>query len=91
MNNTTKLKTIFDALEFYHPKHFKVLALRWGIYNGEILTLEEIGKEFGLTRGRIRQIEDEGLKILGRAMIKTLLVETEPISKDEATSSDKEE
>jgi len=41
-----------------------VLELRFGITTGHTHTLEEIGKEFGVTRERIRQIEAKALKKL---------------------------
>ena len=38
-----------------------VLARRWGLHDGQPKTLDEIGREFGVTRERIRQIEMRGL------------------------------
>lgn len=45
-------------------KEQKVLRLRFGIDNGSARTLEEVGKEFGVTRERIRQIEAKALRKL---------------------------
>ena len=42
----------------------KVLELRFGIGDGRARTLEEVGREFGLTRERIRQIESHALSAL---------------------------
>ena len=39
----------------------RILRLRFGLYDGRSYTLEEVGKKFGLTRERIRQIEHEAL------------------------------
>lgn len=43
----------------------KVLFLRFAIFDGTALTLEQVAKQIGLTRERIRQIEQKGLDILG--------------------------
>ncbi len=42
----------------------EVLRLRYGLYNGRALTLEEVGKRFNITRERIRQIEAKALRKL---------------------------
>jgi RNA polymerase primary sigma factor len=42
----------------------RVLQLRFGLQNGRARTLEEVGKEFNVTRERIRQIEAEALRKL---------------------------
>ena len=42
----------------------KVLRLRFGLYDGRTRTLEEVGKEFNVTRERIRQIEAKALRKL---------------------------
>ena len=39
-----------------------ILALRFGLEDGAERTLEEVGKRFGLTRERIRQIQEQALK-----------------------------
>ncbi|MDV3143922.1 MAG: sigma-70 family RNA polymerase sigma factor, partial [Candidatus Phytoplasma australasiaticum] len=46
------------------PREEKVLKLRYGLLNGKIHTLEEIGEKFGVTRERIRQIEAKALRRL---------------------------
>ena len=46
------------------PKHQEVLARRFGLRGFDTYTLEEVGREIGLTRERVRQIQMEGLKRL---------------------------
>ena len=45
-------------------KHADVLARRFGLRGHEMATLEEVGREIGLTRERVRQIQVEALKRL---------------------------
>lgn len=49
-----------DVLSTLTPREEKVLKLRFGIEDGRTRTLEEVGKEFNVTRERIRQIEAKG-------------------------------
>ena len=46
------------------PREEKVLRLRFGIEDGRTRTLEEVGREFNVTRERIRQIEAKALRKL---------------------------
>lgn len=45
------------ALERLSPRAQEIIAMRYGLHDDQIYTLEEVGKMFGLTRERIRQIE----------------------------------
>ncbi|MGE5703931.1 MAG: RNA polymerase sigma factor RpoD/SigA [Clostridia bacterium] len=45
------------ALARLNPRAQEIIAMRYGLYDDQIYTLEEVGKMFGLTRERIRQIE----------------------------------
>lgn len=45
------------ALERLSPRAQEIIAMRYGLYDDQVYTLEEVGKIFGLTRERIRQIE----------------------------------
>ena len=53
-----------DVLNTLAPREKKVLELRFGIVDGRTRTLEEVGKEFNVTRERIRQIEAKALRKL---------------------------
>ncbi len=55
---------LWDMLGSLSERERKVLALRFGLVTGEPRTLEEVGKEFNLTRERIRQIEAKALSKL---------------------------
>ncbi|MGM9529529.1 MAG: RNA polymerase sigma factor RpoD/SigA [Phascolarctobacterium sp.] len=55
---------IEEALSELKPKEQEVLRLRFGLNDGRERTLDEIGKQFGVTRERIRQIEAKALKKL---------------------------
>ena len=50
-----------DVLTSLTPREARILRLRFGLYDGRSYTLEEVGRKFGLTRERIRQIEHEAL------------------------------
>jgi len=55
---------LIDALASLTPREEKVLRLRFGIEDGRSRTLEEVGREFNVTRERIRQIEAKALRKL---------------------------
>ena len=55
---------LVDVLKTLTPREEKVLRLRFGIEDGRTRTLEEVGKEFNVTRERIRQIEAKALRKL---------------------------
>lgn len=55
---------IFKVLDTLKPREEKVLRLRFGLDDGRHRTLEEVGKEFNVTRERIRQIEAKALRKL---------------------------
>ncbi|TEW53462.1 RNA polymerase sigma factor RpoS [Psychromonas sp. RZ22] len=61
--NDMKLR-IVEWLEDLNPKQREVLARRFGLLGYEAATLENVGKEIGLTRERVRQIQVEALKAL---------------------------
>ena len=55
---------LLSVLDTLTPREEKVLRLRYGIDDGKPRTLEEVGKEFNVTRERIRQIEAKALRKL---------------------------
>ena len=61
----TMLRTeVEDILDTLTPRERRVLQLRFGLIDGHQRTLEEVGKRFGVTRERIRQIEAKALRKL---------------------------
>ncbi|WP_319535467.1 RNA polymerase sigma factor RpoS [uncultured Vibrio sp.] len=62
--------SLIQWLEELNPKQKEVLARRFGLLGYEPSTLEEVGREIGLTRERVRQIQVEGLRRLREVLIK---------------------
>lgn len=62
--------SLIHWLEELNPKQKEVLARRFGLLGYEPSTLEEVGREIGLTRERVRQIQVEGLRRLREILIK---------------------
>ncbi len=61
---TLLTEQLMDVLDTLTPREEKVLKLRFGLEDGRTRTLEEVGKEFNVTRERIRQIEAKALRKL---------------------------
>ena len=64
---TTKqlmLENVEEVLSTLTDREAKVLKMRFGLHGAKALTLEEVGREFGVTRERIRQIESKALRKL---------------------------
>jgi RNA polymerase primary sigma factor len=57
-------RQISDALDKLTDRERKIIVLRFGLEDGRFRTLEEVGREFGITRERIRQIEAKALRKL---------------------------
>ena len=63
-SHTLLKETLGNVLDSLTPREEKVLRLRFGLEDGRSRTLEEVGKEFNVTRERIRQIEAKALRKL---------------------------
>jgi RNA polymerase primary sigma factor len=53
-----------EFLQYLSPREQRIIKMRFGLEDGRTHTLEEVGKEFGVTRERIRQIEAKALQKL---------------------------
>ncbi|MBR2464955.1 MAG: RNA polymerase sigma factor RpoD [Clostridia bacterium] len=63
--STNILREVIEReLNTLTPREAHVIKLRFGLYDGRTRTLEEVGKEFDITRERIRQIESKALRKL---------------------------
>ena len=71
--NRLFISTLFkECLHSLSPKEEMVISNRYGLIDGYERTLGDIGREMGITRERVRQIESKGLKKLKRSMRKYL-------------------
>ena len=61
-NRQLKKESVHEMLKFLTPRERKIIEMRFGLSDGIGHTLEEVGKEFGVTRERIRQIEAKVLQ-----------------------------
>jgi RNA polymerase primary sigma factor len=61
-NRQLRKENVHAMLEFLTPRERKIIEMRFGLKDGIGHTLEEVGKEFGVTRERIRQIEAKVLQ-----------------------------
>lgn len=64
LQNTNLIGRLDDWLDTLPEKHSEVLSRRFGLHGYEISTLEQVGREIGLTRERVRQIQVEALRRL---------------------------
>jgi len=70
MQNSNLRKTVMDQLPLLEDRERKIIALRFGLDGKKELTLEEIGKKFKVTRERIRQLQNIGLRKILKAIEK---------------------
>ena len=65
ISNREDLRALRQAMQHcLTEQELQVIRLRYGLYNGRPLTLEEVGQRFNITRERIRQIEAKALRKL---------------------------
>ena len=64
--DNTRRENVQTALEALSEREREVLEMRYGLRGHEARTLEEVGRAFGVTRERVRQIETDTLRKLGR-------------------------
>src|SRR5947199_4310363 len=64
------LGEVEGLLEVLDPREKKIISQRFGLDGGKPKTLEDVGKDFGITRERIRQLQNIALAKLHRALIK---------------------
>jgi len=57
-------ETMKELLSYLDEREAKIIRMRYGLDNGEPMTLKEIGERVNLSRERVRQIENEALKRL---------------------------
>jgi len=58
-----------EVLDTLPPREVRVLQLRYGLLDGKVCTLQEVGRKMGVTRERVRQIEAQALRRLRRPTI----------------------
>ena len=71
LEKKTKAEMLYDMLKTLAPREATILRYRFGLDGGNEKTLEEVGEKFGVTRERIRQIQNMALEKL-RKMIEKL-------------------
>ena len=64
VSNTILHEKIMEVLDSLTPREASVIKLRFGLEDGRVWTLEEVGAKFNITRERIRQIEAKALRKL---------------------------
>lgn len=64
VSQTILHEKIIEALDTLTPRESEVIKMRFGLTDGRVRTLEEVGEEFKITRERIRQIEAKALRKL---------------------------
>lgn len=68
LERKTRVTLLLDFMRQLDEREAGILAMRFGLDGGEGMTLEEIGEQFGVTRERIRQVQNEALTKLRRLL-----------------------
>jgi RNA polymerase primary sigma factor len=63
-------ESLHEALNELPPREVRILQLRYGLFDGQAYTLEEVGRKMGVTRERVRQIEAQALNRLRHPSIR---------------------
>jgi RNA polymerase primary sigma factor len=66
---TDNIKHVYEMLDTMEPREATILRMRFGLDDSEPRTLKEIGETLGLTRERVRQIENEALNRLAKGLM----------------------
>jgi RNA polymerase primary sigma factor len=66
LEDKTKSEMIRDLVSQLDPREATILTRRFGLEGNDEETLEEVGEDFGVTRERIRQIQEQALRKLRR-------------------------
>lgn len=66
---------IMNALKALSLREARVLQMRYGLMDGKVYTLQSIGEKMGITRERVRQMEEKGLRQLRKSNIRHVLQE----------------
>jgi RNA polymerase primary sigma factor len=68
MQDSGEASIVQDLLKTLPTRERQILAYRYGLNGGKERTLEEVGERFGVTRERIRQLQNKALGRLRKAM-----------------------
>jgi RNA polymerase primary sigma factor len=63
-----ELARVLELLDNIDEREASILRMRYGLETGRSMTLKAIGEELGMTRERVRQMEQEGLRKLNSTM-----------------------
>ncbi len=70
LSDKNLLGEVEGLLEVLDPREKRIISQRFGLDGGKPKTLEDVGKDFGITRERIRQLQNVALAKLRRALMK---------------------